>query len=567
MTFSLRRCVLLTLVASLSVFFGTPNPFCHLPFVMLGYPACLWVAARSGVPFRLGWCAGIPGAAAALYWIAVAAHMYGGFPWILAAPCSILLGMYVALWGGLFAWVVARLEGLPSWRRCVAAGLLWFLLEWTRGWFCTGFSWLTLSSGLAAWPLFMQPLSVLGTYGFSGLLAMVACLACEALLRCRGGHGMREGALMSAGAALIVICFVVFGAWRLAALPEKLASSGVPVTFTLVQGSVRQDVKWSPEYQLHTLESYIRLSLEGVRADMRALPAGREGDAAAGLAASMGCSVGGPQDRTLAPALPDLLLWPETAMPFAYPSAPLSQELRAFVKELGIPLLFGAPGVERRPDGSTALFNRAFLLLPEGDAGHYDKEHLVPFGEYLPPVFDWKLFEPLLQGLGGFTAGKGEHLFTLQPSGRQKVDMGMLVCYEAIFPELSRRRVADGADVLLNISNDAWYDYTSAPMQHLQLALMRAVEQGRYVVRATNSGITAVLDPLGGRHAMGSEEDGYALFRPGSLTGTALALQGHTPYFYLHPWLPSIALALFCALAYPAFRRKKQGGSCSESHR
>ena len=130
----------------------------------------------------------------------------------------------------------------------------------------------------------------------------------------------------------------------------------------------------------------------------------------------------------------------------------------------------------------------------------------------------------------------------------------MLICYEAIFPELSRKRVASGAELLLNISNDAWYDYTSAPMQHLQLSLMRAVEQGRYVLRATNSGITAVLDPLGGVHAMGSAQDGYALFLAGSLTGTALALQGHTPYFYLHPWLPALALAFLFVLVLPALR-------------
>ena len=561
MTFSLRHDVLLTIVASLAVFLGTPNPVCHLPFVMLLYPACLYVAAASRTPFRLGWGMGILGAAAALYWIAVAAHKYGGFPWLLAAPCSILLGMYVALWGGVFSWIVARFGKLSPWRRCAAAGLLWFLLEWTRGWFGTGFSWLTLSSGLAAWPLLIQPLSVLGTYGFSGLLAAVACLACEGVRLCTAAETRRQGAFMAAGATLVVALVMAFGAWRLAVLPEKLGAEGVPVTFTLVQGSVRQDVKWSPEYQLHTLESYIRLSLEGIRRDMRDAASERPPSPAL----SMGRTSGGSSDATLEPRLPDMLLWPETAMPFAYPSAPLSSELRAFVKELGIPLLFGAPGVERKGDGSTALFNRAFLLLPEGDAGHYDKQHLVPFGEYLPPVFDWKLFEPLLQGLGGFTAGTGEHLFSLHPADGRRVDMGMLVCYEAIFPELSRRRVAEGAQLLLNISNDAWYDYTSAPMQHLQLSLMRAVEQGRYVVRATNSGITAILDPLGGRHAMGSEADGYALFTAGSLTGTALALQGHTLYFYLHPWLPGLALALFCALAHPAFPRRRRsvpGPSC-----
>ena len=138
MSISLRTCAALTAAGSLAVFLGTPNPAVHVPLLLLVYPAVLLLASRTAAPFRLGWAAGIPGAAGALYWIAVAAHMYGGFPWLLAAPCSILLGMYVALWGGVFAWIMARLHTLSPVRRAAAAGVLWFLLEWIRGWFGTG---------------------------------------------------------------------------------------------------------------------------------------------------------------------------------------------------------------------------------------------------------------------------------------------------------------------------------------------------------------------------------------------------------------------------------------------
>ncbi|WP_295638206.1 apolipoprotein N-acyltransferase [uncultured Mailhella sp.] len=555
MNFSLRTCVLLVAAGSLSVFLGTPNPVIHLPLIILIYPAVICLASRTAAPFRTGWCAGIPGAAAALYWIAVAAHMYGDFPWVLAAPCSILLGMYVALWGGMFSWIMARTLSLSPWRRCALAGVLWFLLEWTRGWFGTGFSWLTLSSGLAAWPVLIQPLSLLGEYAYSGVLAAAACIVCEGIMRLCARGACRGGALMVACAAGLLVSIAAFGAWRLSVMPERLAEKSVPVTVTLVQGSVRQDVKWSKEYQQHTLERYVRLSMDGVRGNVTALAGAEKArPSSADLAAFMGRSAL-PGDVTVAPALPDFLLWPETAMPFAYPSGPLSAALRDFVRQLGLPLVFGAPGVERQADGKTLLYNRAFLLTPQGDRGHYDKEHLVPFGEYLPPVLDWEIFQSLLQGLGGFEPGTQEMLFPLNLQGRGSLDMGMLICYEAIFPELARKRVAEGAGLLLNISNDAWYDYTSAPMQHLQLALMRAVEEGRYVVRATNSGITAVLDPLGGIHAMGSEENEHALFVPGSLTGTALALQGHTPYFYLHPWLPAAGLILLLLLGLPLVRR------------
>ena len=122
MIISLRRCAALTAAGSLAVFLGTPNPTVHLPFVMLVYPAVLLLASRTEAPFRTGWAAGIPGAAAALYWIAVAAHKYGYFPWLLAAPCSILLGMYVALWGGVFSWIMARARDVSPWRRAAIAG-------------------------------------------------------------------------------------------------------------------------------------------------------------------------------------------------------------------------------------------------------------------------------------------------------------------------------------------------------------------------------------------------------------------------------------------------------------
>lgn len=559
MIISLRRCAALTAAGSLAVFLGTPNPAVHLPFVMLVYPAVLLLASRTGAPFRTGWAAGIPGAAAALYWIAVAAHKYGYFPWFLAAPCSILLGMYVALWGGVFSWIMARARDVSPWRRAAIAGCVWYLLEWTRGWFGTGFSWLTLSSGLAAWPVLVQPLSVLGEYGYSGFLAAAACLACEGLTRLFGNASSRKAGLaLAGGAALMLMMGAAFGSWRLAVMPGRLAAEGVPVSFTLVQGSVRQDVKWSPEYQRQTLEHYMRLTLDGVRANVGALSGAKVArPQAAELAPFMG-RFALADDATLSPALPDVLLWPETAMPFAYPSGPLSGALRGFVREMGLPLLFGAPGVERSPEGKTLLYNRAFLLTPAGDGGHYDKEHLVPFGEYLPPVLDWKIFESLLQGLGGFEPGTQEPLFAVPLANRKTVNMGMLICYEAIFPELARERAAEGAELLLNISNDAWYDYTSAPMQHLQLSLMRAVEQGRYMVRATNSGITAVLDPLGGMHALGTEKDHYALFKPASLTATVLALQEHTPYFYLHPWLPAAGFVMLALLCLPLIRQRRR---------
>ena len=512
--------VLLCLTASAGLFFGTANPVLHVPFAILLYPFALCLASRFPSPFRLGWLCGIPGAAAALYWIACAAWRYGGMPWALAAPCAILLGIYVALWGGLFSWLLARFSGAGSWCRSMAAGALWFLLEWGRGWFCSGFPWLTLSSGLAAWPLLMQPLCLLGACGFSAVLAAAACLMAEGMGIGRGadaGPGAGKAWRRIAAGALVCLSAAVFGAWRM----HGFADSGEAVTLALIQGNVPQDVKWTPQFQQSALEKYMRLSTECLRRTLQ----------------------GGPE------AVPDLFIWPETAMPFYYPSSPQVPSLRGFVREAGIPVLTGILSVRRLPDGRSPLLNRASLFFPDGGEAHYDKEHLVPFGEYLPPFLDIDLFRPLLQGLGGFAAGEHALLFEPDRKGRAPVRMGMLICYEAIFPEMARQRVADGARVLLNISNDAWYDRTSAPEQHLHLAAMRAVEQDRWLARATNTGITAFVDPLGRLHALRDDSGGYRLFAEGHLTGKVHARDGRTLYFHLHPWLPAAALVLLLLCA------------------
>lgn len=551
---------------SLGLFLGVANTVVHLPLAVLLYPAALYVfALRSPSPFRMGWLTGIPGAALSLFWIAVAAHHYGSFPWLLAAPCSILLGMYVALWGGIFAWIMAQSRGWAIWRRCLVAGVLWAFLEWARGWFGSGFPWLGLSSGLAAWPVWMQPLSVLGAYGYSGLLAAMACLFCEALPWRKEGMGKKQGRLLAlAAAGGIVLLVFVFGLWRTESLRSRLAEEGEPVVLALIQGNVRQDLKWTKEYQKETLQKYKKLSAQAMSMSSLALLSSPEGEGENRRAhvreeilSSLGRSFHASGEDLSLGGLPELVIWPETSLPFFYGQSPYDADVRSFAKELRVPLLFGALGTRGKTQ-PPALYNRASLVDAEGrDAGSYDKEHLVPFGEYLPPILNGKLFEPLLQGLGGFTPGGGDPLFELAAKERPAIRMGMLICYEAIFPELARKRAADGAEILLNMSNDAWYDRTAAPVQHLQLAAMRAVEQGRYLARATNTGITAFIDPLGGIHRVSSPD--YALFTDVALTGKVLALKGHTPYFYLHPWLPALELIVLAVFCRGWTRRSRQG--------
>ncbi len=505
-----------------ALFLGSANPFVHLPLVIVLYPAALYVIGLTDPhPFRRGWWTGLIGAAAGLYWISVAVHDYGGFPWPLAVPCAVLLGMYVGLWGGLFARLAAWLRPLPPWRRCLAAALLWYLLEWARGWFGTGFPWLTLTAGQSPWPILIQGASVLGAYGLSGLLAGLGCLLAEAVLATPPASVSRVSRLYVLAACGLFGVLLLFGGVRLYRAGDQ-AEQGVPLTLTLIQGNVRQDIKWDATFQQATVNKYLALSSRAVNADH-----------------------------------PDALIWPETAMPFFFQDdALLSDELRAFARETATPLLFGGPAYGLRQPGLTPLHNRAFFLDERGrNAGHYDKEHLVPFGEYLPPGLDSSLFASLLQGLGGFTPGTSLPPLRLPLSdGRGEAVLGALICYEAVFPELARDRVAQGAQILVNISNDAWYNRSSAPVQHLHLSLLRAVEQGRWLARATNTGLTAFVDPWGRLATLGDIRDGSALFIDGSLTRTMRARSGHTPYFTLHPRLPALAFLLLLFILWPLAR-------------
>ncbi len=508
----------LIITGAAGLFFGSDNPIVHVPLLIILYPAALYlIGLRSPSPFRHGWWPGLLGAGAGLYWIAIAVHDYGGFPWPLAVPCAVLLGMYVGLWGGLFARIIAKLRPLRPLPRCLAAALLWYLLEWTRGWFLTGFPWLTLAAGQAAWPPLIQSVSLIGAYGLSGVLAGLGCLLAEAA-NSASSRRLRLGCGLAV--PLLIVALLGYGHWRIAAFD----ATGPGVTLGLVQGNIRQDIKWDPAFQTATLDTYLDLSESALQAP-------------------------GPR--------PQALIWPETALPFYFQNiTPLTERIPLFAAQNAMPLIFGGPGFNRRDAAESRkaeLVNRAFFLDAQGrEQGRYDKEHLVPFGEYVPPFLDFAFLRPLLQGVGGFTPGKRLPLFRLplQPGNPAagEARIGMLICYEAIFPELARDRVADGATLLVNISNDAWYNRSSAPVQHLHLSLLRAVEQGRWMARCTNTGLTAFIDPLGRADTLGDMADGSGLFVSGVLTRTARALSGHTAYFALHPWLPGIALAALAAL-------------------
>jgi apolipoprotein N-acyltransferase len=487
------------LCGAVGLFLGFPNPLVHLPALALAYPAALALLGESAPKpvsaLRRGWLTGLAGSSAALYWLAVPVHDVGGLPWIPAVACALAIGAYVGLYGGCFAVIAHRLRAYPALARCCALALCWFLLEYVRGFLLTGFPWLTLASAFVPWTPVIQAAAVFGSYGLGGILAGTACLL---------AHGLHRKHCLCCG-LLLALALPLGGLIRMERLPGPDGPPSRALRLALVQGNIDQNQKWRPAYQRATLAHYLQLSRQAAA------------------------------DGHL-----DLIVWPETAMPFFFQDQPeYAALMRDFARTHAVPLLAGAPAHDGGPPKTRRTFNRAFLLGKEGqDLGTYDKEHLVPFGEYLPPWLDHPAMGFLFQGVGDFAPG-----ISAQPLRIKDLALGMLICYETIFPEIAQARVGAGAELLLNISNDAWFGLTSAPEQHLQLSVLRAVEQGRWLVRATNTGFSAFVDPAGRIRARSS------LMRTETPADIAVPEQTLTPFHHVFPRLTYfVLLSLACLL-------------------
>ncbi|MBE0596090.1 MAG: apolipoprotein N-acyltransferase, partial [Desulfuromonadales bacterium] len=265
-----------------------------------------------------------------------------------------------------------------------------------------------------------------------------------------------------------------------------------------IQGNIEQGLKWNPAFQQTTVDLYRDLSR----------------------------AAGG--ERKL-----DLIIWPESATPFYFQDAgPLAHTVGQVPPDTGALLLFGSPAYE--PSGPDFRYlNSAFLLSAEGGMlGRSDKVHLVPFGEYVPFGRWFPFIDKLVVGIGDFSPG------TITPLPMNGHQAGVLVCFEGIFPELAREHVRKGADLLVNITNDAWFGHSSAPWQHLAMTRFRAVENRIWVARAANTGITAFITPAGRITAQ------TPLFETASLVDTVGLGAAPTLYGRLGDLIPAIFLGL-----------------------
>ena len=446
-----------------------------------------------------GWCYGFGLYGAGTSWIYVSINTYGGASPLLATLLLVAFFAAIAWFFALPAWLWARWlrrsEAPLADALCFAA--LWVLQEAFRGWFLTGFPWL-----YSGYSQLDGPLAGLAPVGGVWLISFV--LALSAALLCNLHRLRARPSFLAAGVALLL------GPWAIGLALKDHAwtrPAGAPLTVAALQGNVEQDLKWDPAHIDAQLALY--------------------------------------RDMSLTSKPVDLLVWPETAVPV------LKDQAQGYIDMMGRfasdrhgALITGVP-VRQVEQGQRRYYN-GITVSGEGE-GTYLKQKLVPFGEYVP-------LQDMLRGviaffdlpMSDFARGPADQAM-LQAKGYQ---IAPYICYEVVYPEFAAS-LAARSDILLTISNDTWFGTSIGPLQHLQMAQMRALEAGRWMIRATNNGVTGLIDPFGRITAQVPQ------FERAILYGEVVPMQQLTPYLQWRSWPLAVACLLLFGWALLAARIAK----------
>ncbi len=476
-------------------------PFNWWPLA-LAAPATLYLllqTANNKQAALLGWLFGFGLFASGASWVYVSIHDYGAAaPW-LAGLLTLAFVSGLALFYSLLAWCWSRfLRPPPGLLASACFAALWLLFEVFRGWFLTGFPWLYLG-----YSQLQGPLAGLAPIGGVWLISAVLVFSgCNLALIISSPRARKRWP------GYIALTFACWLAGSLLQPYNWTAPLGKPLEVAAIQGNIEQSTKWDAEQITHQLQTYQRMSLAS------------------------------------APA--DLLIWPENAIPLSQNMASdFLQELGRFARQRNSTLLSGIPLLEQDAQGRAKYYNGIISLGQ--DTANYKKQKLVPFGEYVPLQQSLRgLIEFFDLPMSDFYPGPAQQT----PLSAGQVQIAPYICYEVVYPEFARQLAAQ-SDLLLTISNDAWFGNSIGPQQHLQMAQMRALEHGRWLIRATNNGVSALIDQRG------QIREQIPQFTAAVLSGQVQPMQGQTPYtrFGIWPWLLA-ALILPAVVVFNAKRCK-----------
>lgn len=439
-------------------------------FPKVDFSWCAWfalvpllMAIREATPrqgFLLGMTSGVAHYLGLLYWLSDTMHVYGYLPIYQSISILIVMAIILSTFWGIFGWMAATRVGSPSQLWLLAA--IWTSLEYIRTYVFTGFPWEFLGHSQYKQLWIIQIADLVGAYGISFLIVFInislfICFASFFRYRWKDIPVRPRTVIITVFAAGIMLSATLYYGQQRINRIDKSIQRAPKIKIALIQGNIDQSIKWEPSFQNSTIKRYNRLS------------------------------------RSSLPTNPELIVWPETATPFYlnYDNN-LTQKVLMAVRKSKTPHLIGSPSVIVKNE-DVQYFNSAYLIDKEGAMiDKYDKVHLVPFGEYVPLKKYFPFIGKMVEQIGDFRSGKKGGIIVWE-----KANLGIQICYEVIFPELSRAMVNNGADLLINITNDAWFGASSAAYQHFSMAIFRAVENKRSLARSANTGISGFIDPVG----------------------------------------------------------------------
>lgn len=464
--------------------------------------------------FVLAYTCGILWYAGTCYWIYSTMRQFGGVNAFMSAVILILFCLYVALYHGLFGLIISWLAGRESLSRraLLLAPVAWVAVELART-RITCFPWDLLGITQVDNIPLARIATVTGVYGASFEIMVVnAALAAAFLLR-------REKRKLLLAAALGAAVVLQAGAWLpVPPIPTDHTALLVQQNIPILEGN-----DWTKDYFDGTLRDLAWISLHP------------------------------PAQSDVEAKRSDLIVWPESPSPFYTSDPAFRQTLSDLARQSQSWVLAGGLGIlnaSQSPDQSTKLFNSAVLVNPAGNwVGRYDKVHLVPFGEYVPLKRVFAFASGLTSQVGDFTSGESR-----EPLPAAGTKLGTFICYESVFPDEIRQGAAKGAEVYVNISNDGWYGDSGAYAQHLKQVRMRAVENARWILRDTNTGVTASIDPFGRIVASVPRKMRTVLEAPYALSSVTTFYTRHGDWF---AYLCAIICGLALLLRLP-FRKRSQ---------
>ncbi len=413
----------------------------------------LFFALRKNVTISqgllLGFITGIVSYIGIIYWIAYVIVNYGYLPLYVGVGLMLLLACYLSIYISLFAGgLVYFRDKIPFY---LSAPVLWVCLEYGKSFIMTGFPWENLGYSQYLNTYLIQFADVFGVSGLSFLIVLVNATVFEMIVKRSPKQYILAGIVF-----LLVVAIYIYGFIRLEHIHKEVRNAP-EIEVSLIQGNIDQSIKWDKNLRRETLNIYENLTLKN------------------------------------SPGEGSLIIWPETAVPFKFQNInSLHDQIIHLATKTKSWLIFGSVSSSPRMDGMD-VFNSAYLLSPSGEIrGRYDKVHLVPYGEYVPLRNLMPFVEGFTEGIGDFSRGAGFY-----PLSMNDKKIGILICYEGILPFAAREYKNNSAELLVSITNDAWFGATSAPFQHFSMTVFRAVETRLYVVRSANTGISGIIDPTG----------------------------------------------------------------------